>query len=161
MKEFKVEFRRISDEEFDKFSKWSMSLYSQNLIKSGRCNEENALDCAKKDFNEILPRGKDTANNYIYIIVNSENEEIGVIWYDISSGKEAFICDFYILEKFRKQGYGEQSLFCLENEVKEKKVNRIGLNVFKYNSAAISLYNRLGYKINFEDSGSMYMVKDI
>ncbi len=153
--------REMNDDEFDKFCKFSILDYSQDLIKSGACNEENALDCTKKEFNEILPQGKDTANNFIYVMENTQNEYIGYIWYEKCSENEGFICDFLILEKFRKKGYGKQTLILLENQAKEKKINRLSLSVFKFNEPAFSLYNCLGYKTFKEDSESMYMMKEI
>jgi len=139
----------------------NISDYSQNLIKSGKCNKENSFDYAKKQINDSIPQGKDTANNFFYVMVNSQNEDVGHIWYAKCSEIETFICDFLVLEKFREKGYGKQTLLLLENEVKEKKLNKIGLNAFKFNKDAFSLYTCLGYKIIDEDSGSMFMVKDI
>jgi ribosomal protein S18 acetylase RimI-like enzyme len=161
MVDYNMRFRQMSDNEFDKYFEWIISDYSQNSIKSGECNEENAFDYAKKQINDGIPQGKDTANNFFYVMINSQNEDVGHIWYAKCSESDAFICDFLILEKFREKGYGKQTLLLLENEVKEKKLNKIGLNVFKFNESAFSLYKCLGYKIFKQDSGSMYMVKDI
>lgn len=161
MGDFNIRFKEMSDDEFDKFAEWSISDYSQDLIKSGRCSKEKAFESAKKGFNEILPQGKYTKDNFIYVVVNSENDDVGLIWYVKYTESEAFIYDFLIFEKFRKKGYGKQTLLLVEEEVKEKGFNRIGLNVFKFNKPAFSLYKCLGYKIFNEDSGSIYMVKDI
>lgn len=161
MVHFNMRFRQMSDNEFDKYSEWITSEYSQSLIKSGECNEESAFDYAKKQISDGIPQGKDTVNNFFYVMVNSQNEDVGHIWYAKWSESEAYICDFLIFEKFREKGYGKQTLLLLENEVKEKKLNKIGLNIFKFNKAAFSLYNCLGYKIYEEYDGSMFMVKDI
>jgi ribosomal protein S18 acetylase RimI-like enzyme len=161
MVDFNMRFRQMNANEFDKYSEWIISDYSQNLIKSGEYNEENIFDYAKKQINDSIPHGKDTANNFFCVMVNSQNEDVGHIWYAKCSENEAFICDFLILEKFREKGYGKQALLLLENELKEKKLNKIGLNAFKFNKAAFSLYKCLGYKVMDEDSGSMFMTKDI
>lgn len=73
----------------------------------------------------------------------------------------AFICDFLIFENFRKQGYGKQTLLWVEKESKEKGLNKILLNVFKYNKAALSLYKSLEYKIIEEDNDNVSMLKNI
>jgi len=80
---------------------------SKDLIKSGLSSEENALENAKKSFNKLLTQGKHIKNNYIYVVVNSDNESVGFIWYQKYKEDIAFICYFLILEKFRKQGYGK------------------------------------------------------
>lgn len=161
MEDFNIRFREMSDDEFDKFAEWDILAYSKDLIKSGLSSEENALKNAKKSFNELLPQGKYTKNNYIYVVVNSDNEDVGFIWYQKYKEDIAFICDFLILEKFHKQGYGKQTLLLLEKEAKEKAFNKILLNVFKYNKPAFSLYKSLEYKIRDQKNENISMLKNI
>lgn len=161
MGDFNIGFKEMSDEEFNEFFERSILSYSKDLIKSGMCNEETAFESSKKQFNELLPEGKYTKNNFIYIIVNNDNEELGHIWYEKYKENIAFICDFLILEKYRKKGYGRQTLLLVEEDAKEKGFNKIFLHVFKYNESAISLYESLGYKVFKEESAGIYMIKDI
>ncbi|HCQ89041.1 MULTISPECIES: GNAT family N-acetyltransferase [unclassified Clostridium] len=161
MEDFNIRFREMSDDEFDKFAEGDILAYSKDLIKSGLSSEENALENAKKSFNELLPQGKYTKDNYIYVVVNSDNEGVGFIWYQKYKEDIAFICDFLILEKFRKQGYGKQTLLLLEKEAKEKGLNKILLNVFKYNKPAFSLYKSLEYKIRDQKNENISMLKNI
>lgn len=161
MEDFNIRFREMSDDEFDKFAGWDILDYSQALIKSGLCTEENAFESAKKSFNGLLPQGKYTNDNFIYVVVNSYNEDVGIIWYQKYKEDIAFICDFLIFEKFRKQGYGKQTLLLLEKEAKEKGLNKILLNVFKYNKPAFLLYKSLKYKIRDEEAENISMLKNI
>lgn len=161
MGDFSIRFREMSDSEFEKFVESSVLDYSQDLLKSGLCSEENAFERAQKEFNELLPEGKYTKDNFIYMVVNSDNEDVGIIWYKKLTESEAFICDFLIFEKFRKKGYGKQTLLLLDNDAKEKGVSKMRLHVFRFNKTAFSLYNSIGYKIAKEDGGSIFMVKDI
>lgn len=161
MGDFSIRFREISDDEFKEFIEKSVLDYSQDLIKSDLSSKENAFEDAKKQFDELLPEGKYTINNYIYTVVSSENEGVGIIWYRKNSESEAFICEFLIFEKFRKKGYGKQTLLLLDNDVKEKGFDKILLHVFRFNKTAFSLYDSLGYKIVKEDGESIYMLKDI
>ena len=161
MEGFDIKFRQMSDDEFNKYSNWCISDYSRNFIKSGMCSEITSLKCAKREFNKILPQGKNTLNNFMHTIENNENKNIGFIWYGKHSTEEVFLCDLLILEKFRRDGFGKQAMLVLENEVKEKGATRIRLNVFKFNKPAISLYNSLGYIIYKNNPENMYMMKDI
>jgi ribosomal protein S18 acetylase RimI-like enzyme len=95
------------------------------------------------------------------VIVNSSDEGVGFIWYQKYKEHMAFICDFLILENFRKQGYGKQTLLLIEKEAKEKGINQIFLNVFKYNKPAFSLYKSLEYKIRDEENDNITMIKNI
>jgi ribosomal protein S18 acetylase RimI-like enzyme len=161
MEDFNVRFREMSDDEFDKFTEWNILDYSKDLIKAGLSSEENALEDAKKSFNGLIPQGKYTKDNYIYVVENSDNEGVGFIWYQKYKEDIAFICDFLISEKFRKQGYGKNTLLLVEKEAKEKGLNKILLNVFKYNKPAFSLYKSLEYKIRDEEAENISMVKNI
>lgn len=161
MEDFNIRFRELSDDEFNKFAQRDILDYSKDLIKSGLSTEENALEDATKSFNELLPEGKDSKDNYIYMIINSHNDGVGFIWYQKYKEDMAFICDFLILEEFRKQGYGKKALLLLEKEAKEKGLNKILLNVFKYNKPAFSLYKSLKYKIREKENQNISMLKDI
>ncbi|MDZ4992331.1 GNAT family N-acetyltransferase [Clostridium perfringens] len=158
---FNIRFREMSDDEFIQFIESSILDYSQDLIKSGMCSKEVGFERSKKQFNELLPQGKYTENNFFYIVVNSKNEYVGTIWYSKYNERVAFIANILIYEKFRKKGYGKQTLLLLHNEVKEKGFNKILLHVFKFNSTAFSLYSSLGYKVVEENPGGMHMVKNI
>ena len=159
--EFNVKFKKISDDEFDKFLKKSVLNYSEDLVKSGMCSKETAFNDSKKQFYELLPQGNNTKDNFIYIVVNNESEEVGHIWYKKYQEKVGFICDFLILEKFRKKGYGKETLLLLENDAKGKGFKKIFLHVFKFNENAIKLYKNLEYNILKEELKGLYMEKDI
>ncbi|HBL05453.1 MULTISPECIES: GNAT family N-acetyltransferase [unclassified Clostridium] len=161
MEDFNIKFREMSDAEFDRFAQWDILDYSKDLIKAGLSSEENALEDAKESFNELLPQGKGTKDNYIYVIVNKDNESLGFIWYQKYKEDIGFICDFLILEKYRKQGYGKQTLLMLEKEAIEKGFNKILLNVFKYNKPAYSLYKSLEYEVRDEKNQNISMLKNL
>lgn len=161
MREFDVNFRKMSNNEFEKFIELSVSDYAQDLIKSGMCNEEAGFKSSKEQFDELLPQGKYTENNFFYMISNIKNEDIGTIWYSKFNQEVAFINNILVYESFRMQGYGKQTLILIENEAKEKGINKILLHVFKFNHIAFALYKDLGYKVVEENSGGMHMVKSI
>nr|WP_244991447.1 GNAT family N-acetyltransferase [Clostridium senegalense] len=161
VKNFSIKFRELSDDEFDKFAEWDILDYSKDLIKSGLCSKEDALESAKKSFHGFLPEGKYTKDNFIYMVVNSNNEDVGIIWYQKYQEDIAFICDFLIYESFRRQGYGKQTLLLVEEEAKEKGLKKVLFNVFKYNKPAFSLYKSLEYKIIDEVGENISMLKNI
>lgn len=156
-----VTFREMTDEEFNKFEQWDIEDYSKALIKSGLSSKKDAMEAAKKSFNDLLPQGKYTKDSYVYIILNNDYESVGFIWYEKLNEDIAFICDFLILEQFRRKGYGKQALLLVEKDAKEKGLNKMLLNVFKYNTAAFSLYKTINYKIRKETDQCITMIKDI
>lgn len=161
MSNFDIKFRKMSNAEFDIYVENSILDYSKDLIKSDFCSKETAFENSKKQFNELLPQGNQTKNNFICKVVNSANEDVGIIWFNKYNETMAFICDFLIFKEFRKKGYGRQTLLLLENEVKPKGFNRILLHVFNFNKIAFSLYTSLEYKIAKKDNSGTYMIKTI
>lgn len=162
MGEFKIKFKFMTDDDFNKFREFSIISYSRGLVQAGLYSIENAYIHSKIEFDELLPLGNHTQNHFLYLIENIENEELGHLWFEKKlEGSIVFICDFLILEKFRNKGYGKQSLLLFEDVAKEKGFKKIALHVFRYNDNAISLYMSLGYKILKKESESMYLIKDI
>lgn len=161
MQNYDLRFREMNEGEFEKFLEASVLDYSRDLEKSGLSSKEKAFENSKKHFDELLPQGKYTDGNFIYIVVNSKKEDVGAIWYRRNNEKVAFICDFLIYDNFRKKGYGKRTLLLLDREAKERGYEKILLHVFKYNKTAFSLYESLGYKVVKEEGNSVYMVKEI
>lgn len=151
----------MTDDEFYNFLEGSILSYSKDLVRAGMDNAETALINSKKQFDELLPQGHFTQNHFLYIIESTEGEELGHIWYEKLKENVAYICNFFIFEKFRKKGYGKQALLLVEEDAKSKDLNKIFLHVFKFNDNAISLYISLGYKVFQVESGGMYLVKEI
>ncbi|MHA2852291.1 GNAT family N-acetyltransferase, partial [Vibrio harveyi] len=73
---------------------------------------------------------------------------IGHLWYIESvEDSTAFICDFFIEQKYRNSGYGELVIKNLESRLKQSGITRLKLHVANGNNGALRLYTRLGYGI--------------
>lgn len=161
LNEINVKFREMNDEEYKIFVENSIQDYSNGLIKSGTCAEEEGFERAKNDFKNLLPDGKQTKDNFLYRIENKTQEDVGILWYIKQSESRAFIADILIFEEFQSKGYGRQTLLLLEKEAKQKGISMIALHVFKFNTIAFSLYSSLGYKVVHEEPSGSVMVKEI
>src|ERR1700746_3901122 len=60
-------------------------------------------------------------------------------------GREAFVDELYVEEKFRRRGVGRRALEFVEERAREWGVNAIHLEVDRVNDAASGLYRRAGY----------------
>lgn len=154
-----IHFRAMNDAEFDDFIKRSVEDYSNDLIKAGTHDESNALEAAKKSFEDLIPEGRETADNYLCMIENDAKETVGLIWYKKHTEDVAFICDIEIDEKHRRKGYAKKALTLLESEAKAIGCDQILLHVFRFNSPARALYEKVGYQMVQEDGESVYMLK--
>lgn len=98
----------------------------------------------------------ESSPNMLFLI-ESEGEVIGFIntaYFDSiwAHGRVLFIDDFFILEQYRKKGYGKKALDELEKEMKSEGYKRFQLMAEDTNPKAIKFYERERYskqKINF------------
>lgn len=155
-----VKLKNMPLDEFNKFSIWSINHYAEELLLSKQSDSmEKALQEAENDFNEILPNGLSTKNNYLMVIVNENDEEVGVIWYNID-GSKIFVCDFVVFEKYRRCNYGYMALEQLEKITEKENKKAIMLHVFSYNIPALNLYKKFGFIVEQEkENGSIFMQK--
>ncbi|MGN7760775.1 GNAT family N-acetyltransferase [Paenibacillus sp. 22594] len=148
----------MSENEFEKFKEWSVNDYAKDLIKSKMCSDKDAYKCAEKEFNELLPMGLLTKNNYIYVIINHSLEEIGFIWYE-KENTSGFICDFLVMQNYRNKGYGFETMKLIEQDAKDKGIRKLSLSVFNFNEPAYNLYKKLKYKEVENNDGNAIMEK--
>ena len=60
-------------------------------------------------------------------------------------GREAFVDELYVEEKFRGAGVGRRAMEFVEERARELGVNAMHLEVDRGNDAALALYRRIGY----------------
>jgi ribosomal protein S18 acetylase RimI-like enzyme len=73
-------------------------------------------------------------------------------------------CRLYLIavnQNYKGKGIGKQLINFLENELRKKGLNIYGLSVRKDNKDAIGFYNQNGYKVEFENSKSIFYKKEI
>ncbi len=156
-----ISFKRMNNEEFKVYSKWSVKAYAEHLIKSG--DEKfrfKAVKSAKSEFNDIFPDGAESADNYLYIIMDGD-EKIGVIGYQKSPFEEnaAFVTENVIKEEYRGKGYGKSAFIKLQEDAREKGFGKMVLNCFKHTPISYSMYEKNGFKVIEDYGGSVIMEK--
>jgi ribosomal protein S18 acetylase RimI-like enzyme len=125
--------------------------YADDNITSGRWPKEGALQRSYEDFDESLPQGLATPDNFLYEILSSRTEAtVGIIWFAVVSKngiKSAFVYDVEVKPEFRRHSYARAAFSALEPLVKALGLSSIGLHVFGTNLAAQALYYSLGYGV--------------
>ncbi|MCR1899922.1 GNAT family N-acetyltransferase [Irregularibacter muris] len=144
-----VKLEKMSQQDFGDYLSNAIVEYAKEKIKAGTWAEKEAYKLSEEAFNKLLPDGVNTEKQYLFSIMNiNEQIKIGYLWFQYSEsliGKEAFIYDFYIFEEFRGKGYGIESMKALDTEVRKLKIDKISLHVFSHNKRAISLYRKVGF----------------
>jgi ribosomal protein S18 acetylase RimI-like enzyme len=64
-------------------------------------------------------------------------------------GRDAFIDEFFITEKYRNEGLGRNTLLIIQNKMTELDLSAIHLQTEKHNQSAKKLYQNLGF-VDFE-----------
>ncbi|XXM70585.1 GNAT family N-acetyltransferase [Lysinibacillus sphaericus] len=141
-----VILKKMNSAEFQKYLETAVSDYAKEKVSAGNWEEEESLKKAKEEFSNLLPAGENSENNYLFTILNEQNEQSGIIWLARQSPEKGFIYDIRIQDEQQGKGYGKQAMKEIEEKAKQLGMNKIGLHVFGHNKIARGLYEKIGYK---------------
>jgi len=140
----------MSEAEFAAYLAHAVRDYADSHIRAGDVVPEEALSRAQKDYDELLPEGLRSKDDFLFTLTHDTLGAVGIVWFELKERREvksAYLYDIAIREDLRGRGYGRQALELLEVKLRELSVQSIGLNVFGYNHAARALYEKMGYQI--------------
>ena len=142
----------MNQAEFEPYSEDAIASYAEENVKSGVWDAVSALSNARKSFQDLLPSGLQTPDNFLYNIVEgTAGKHVGNLWIKIlrnSNASTAYIFDLQISPAFRNRGYGRQALLALEQLAMDQGIVSIGLHVFAHNEIAQRLYRAAGYEVS-------------
>jgi ribosomal protein S18 acetylase RimI-like enzyme len=141
-----IRLEPLQQEEFDQIIETEIRDYAAEHVRNGNWPAEGAVERSRKEFATLLPDGIRSKDQYLWSIVDEQNNKIGVLWVQVKDQK-AFIFDFVIDESFRGKGYGKQALTAMDEKLKSMDVESIGLHVFGDNIGAQELYKKMGFQI--------------
>lgn len=140
----------LTELEFQEYLRRAVRDYAEDKVRAGNWQPDQALTKSTADYEELLPDGIATKNNFLFAVMDEDkNVRVGMIWFALQGEdktKSAFIYDFLIEENFRRRGFGTQTLRALEDKVRELRVGKIELHVFGHNQPAIDLYKKAGFE---------------
>ena len=166
-----IQFMPLSEGEFSGYYVRLVEAYASTLVESGLCADfKQALNRSRKTIDSLLPNGIATKGQFLFHIQEGGGQRVGLIWYSefVPNKGSAWLCDILIEPRFRRQGYARAALKKMESHLRSIGQNRVGLNTFHWNTAAIRLYESLGYVVigtilqaNSEKIGSYQFSKDL
>jgi GNAT superfamily N-acetyltransferase len=60
-------------------------------------------------------------------------------------GRDAFLDELYLLEEYRRRGWGRKTMEFVEGEARATGVRTLHLEVVRQNTAALEVYQKLGF----------------
>jgi GNAT superfamily N-acetyltransferase len=135
--------------DFSTFAERALAEYGEGMVAAGEWALEEASQKARNVFEQLLPQGRLTEKNQLWVI-KDEERRVGELWIaerHAGARRIAFILDIYIEPGERRQGYAKQSLLALESWARQAGCEEVRLHVFGRNDAARRLYEQLGYGI--------------
>ena len=120
--------------------------YAADKVASGQWSEEESLRLSKKEYEELLPQGLTTPDNFLYTIEDSDSNPVGVLWFAVKTrfnSRVAYVYDVEVWSHHRRKGHAYRAFCALEQEVKRLGLSGIALHVFGHNAEAQALYAKL------------------
>ncbi len=140
----------MTQNEFLAFAEEAVPVFAADKIASGHWSHDEALALSYKSFNELLPHGLASADNFLFTIRDPANQaNVGMVWIAAQerAGKRiAYVYDVVVQPEHQRKGHATRALLALESEVRTLGLSGIALNVFAHNAGAHALYVKLGYQ---------------
>jgi ribosomal protein S18 acetylase RimI-like enzyme len=122
--------------------------YALDLHRSRGLPLARARVDAQRQLAELLPDGVAT-HSMLMFAAEADGVAVGWIWIRLPSAPErpdtAWIYEVQIDAEQRGNGHGRAIMLAAEQELARRGVTRLTLNVFGHNTAAIRLYESLGF----------------
>jgi RimJ/RimL family protein N-acetyltransferase len=146
-----IELVPMTEDDFAEFRAYTLTSFAHDKVQSGQWMPQEAQQNASIGFQKLLPEGMATANHFFYSLVDPElSQSVGYIWFQIrgeGTGRDAFIFDHVIHEKFRNRGYGSQTHQAIDAKLLAMKVERVSTHVAAHNTTPLRLLERVGYRV--------------
>ncbi|MCX3059066.1 GNAT family N-acetyltransferase [Streptomyces beihaiensis] len=135
--------RRMTEAEFTAWRARAKETYVHTWTERG-IPEGEARAKADRDHAALLPEGLATPD-VLLSVLEHDGEPVGTLWLALRDDG-AYVYDVEVTAERRGRGHGRALMLLAEADALAVGADRIGLNVFADNKAALSLYTSLGYQ---------------
>jgi ribosomal protein S18 acetylase RimI-like enzyme len=140
--------RKMTDSEYAAWIDVLVPEYAADKVAVSRWSKGEAVELARKEYGQLLPKGLETENNYFFTVLNQSGQPVGSLWFGEGQRvgyKVAFVFDLIVRPEYRRQGHARRALQALEIEAAKRGLAGIALHVFGHNAPGRALYEKLGY----------------
>jgi ribosomal protein S18 acetylase RimI-like enzyme len=144
-----VALRPMTADEFAAYHDRSVRGFAEQMHELGGQDLESSLAESERQMRELLPDGLATDGQHL-LVVEDDGVRVGVLWLGARRDRTDlwWVWELEIDEAHRGRGLGRAAMRVGESYAREQGVDRLGLNVFGGNRAAIALYDSLGYAVD-------------
>jgi ribosomal protein S18 acetylase RimI-like enzyme len=135
--------RRMTRAEFGPWLAQAQERYARTVVERGATPQE-AREKAERDHAALLPEGVATPDVLVSVLEH-DGESVGTLWL-AQRADGAYVYDVEVAPEHRGRGHGRSLMLLAEADSIAAGATRIGLNVFAGNTAALGLYQSLGYE---------------
>ena len=139
----------ITAEEYPRWAEQSVRGFAAQLVASGTMPEAAATAYAEAQLPLLLPGGLATQMHHLWS-VHTDDGPVGQLWLRVRAlpnEVEGYVFDVELLPFARGRGLGRATMLAAEEAARGLGATVMRLNVFGHNTAAIRLYERLGYVV--------------
>src|SRR3990172_3089257 len=110
----------MAQTEYDVFLERAIPEYAADHVRAGNWLESESLEKSRKQFQELLPQGLNTEDNFLYTLYDGD-EALGLIWLKVKRHPliSGFIYNVFVEEKFRGKGHGRNLMLLLEEKARD------------------------------------------
>ncbi|GAA0595328.1 GNAT family N-acetyltransferase [Virgibacillus siamensis] len=144
-----IEFKPMSEEKFSQYTQQMVVDYAGEHVKAGNWSEDEAVEKAENQLEQMLPDGLETKEHFLFSVYNND-EPIGILWLNVRTtplGTNAFIYDIRLDDEQQGKGLGKATMQELDKYAERHDIRKISLHVFAHNHRAFELYKKMGYEM--------------
>jgi RimJ/RimL family protein N-acetyltransferase len=141
--------RPMTEPEYAAWLEMTIPVYAAEKVGSGQWSEEDSLELSRKEYAELLPKGLETPDNYLFTIIDSQATAVGMLWFAVKTkfnARVANVFDVSVWPERQREGHAFRAFVALEDEVRRLDLSGIALHVFGRNIGAQALYAKLGFQ---------------
>jgi ribosomal protein S18 acetylase RimI-like enzyme len=139
----------MTQSEYAAWLKATIPEHAADKVASGQWSEAASLELSKKEYQDLLPQGLETPDNYFFTIADPQAAAVGALWFAVKTkfnAPVAYVFDVRVWPERQREGHAFRALLALEDEVRKLGLSGIALHVFGHNKGAQALYAKLGFQ---------------
>lgn len=141
-----VAFEPLDVDEANAFLDESIRDFLTERSLAGQATDDDFETMRRELRQQLLPEGIHTSGHRFEAIL-SNGERVGRIWFGPlrDSATDVYICDISIAIDRRREGHARAAIELVIDLAEHSQATRVGLTVAQANTAAIALYESLGF----------------